>query len=65
MWFSKTFKSMDATFASLGEEMDEAMADVEKQTSGGVTITNNNGHVVIVGKIKSLRVNEQIVEVNK
>ena len=49
----KVFEEADKTFDEMDAEINEA---------AGVCITNNNGHVVITGSVKSLRVNDQVVE---
>ena len=53
------------TFQSVRSSIDEAeriVSEVHEQTAGGVTITNNNGHVVIVGPVKSLRLNNEVLK---
>lgn len=42
----------------------EAERMVQHACSAGICITNNNGHIVIVGTVKSLRVNEQVVKID-
>jgi len=53
------------TFASFRTSIDDAEKMVSEATeniAGGVTITNNNGHIVIVGPIKSLRINDEVIK---
>lgn len=54
--FSRTFRAMDQVFENLSVEMDELLS------ADGITITNNNGHIVITGPVKSLRVGDQVVD---
>ena len=57
----KMFEKMDDVFDKVGDVMEEATIDATSTTSyqsdGQVTITNNHGHIVIVGKVASLNVN--------
>lgn len=55
---SKLFHSLDKVFAEAESAMDEAFAGID----GNTAFTSNNGHVVITGEIKSLRVNDTVVD---
>ena len=57
------FRKMDEVFADFEDGIEEAFVVAEKMTAGGVCITNNNGHIVITGRVKSLRINDQVVEI--
>jgi hypothetical protein len=68
---NKFNESMDSLFEKVEEVMDSLDDDEDAgnsssyQSSGGTTITNNNGHIVIEGKVKSLKVNGVDVELEK
>lgn len=51
--FSKVFTAMRGVETAIDEEFANMKEDI--------TITNNNGYIVIVGKIKSVNVNGTIV----
>lgn len=63
------FKSMDTTFKNMGDLFNDiADAEVENTNSttasftvhsddSAINITNNNGHIIIEGSVKSLKVN--------
>jgi hypothetical protein len=56
----KVGKSLEKVFDKMGEtfeEMGNAFAEMEEDNEDDVTITNNRGHIVIVGKVVSLNVN--------
>jgi N-acetylneuraminic acid mutarotase len=68
------FEKVDSIFEDVEkvvDSVDEDDAEWQKgnsssyQSSGGTTITNNNGHIVIEGKVKSLKVNGVDVELEK
>jgi len=60
MWTNSIFGS----FRSMIDDAEKLHAQVEEQMSGGVAITNNNGHIVIVGEIKSLRCNDDLIDLS-
>lgn len=60
--FSKAMGSADEAMDAASEACDAAFKETESQFSGGVCITNNNGHVVITGPVKSLRINDSVIE---
>lgn len=57
----KAFDKISDAFDLLGDTFENITecSDVPSsfQSTGDVTITNNNGHIVIEGKVKSLKVN--------
>lgn len=56
---SKGFEKMSEAFEYIGDGMEDIFKDLgsSTQSNGDTTITNNHGHVVIEGKVKSLKVN--------
>lgn len=62
------FDGFKTTFRSARKMIDDAeriVSEVHEQTAGGVSITNNNGHVVIVGPVRSLRVNNKAFDLTE
>lgn len=59
-----SFKETFASFRSMLDDAEKTFSEVNEQCAAGVTITNNNGHVVIVGPVKSLRVNDTSISLN-
>lgn len=66
---SEAFEAMGEVFEDIGDTIGEVGDDLHQkfgtmvQNDGSVCITNNNGHVVIEGKVKSLKVNGVDLEV--
>ncbi len=67
----KFFEKIQATMEKFGDDIDEAMealndeldeSSFQSSSSGGITIINTNGDVVISGKIKTLTVNGKKVK---
>ena len=56
--FKETFSSLRKSLDGMEQDFSEAFTE----SSCGITITNNNGHIVIVGKIKTLNVNGVTVQ---
>ena len=56
--FKNTFEPLNVLHDTMDKDMDKVFSSI----SGDVTITNNNGHIVIVGKVKSLRINDKAIE---
>jgi hypothetical protein len=54
------FSDLDDNFTRLTKEMLDGL-----DARHGVHITNNDGHIVITGPIKSLRVGDTIIELPK
>ena len=60
----KLFEAMDKAFASANtafDVMDKAFIDMDQEFNHGVSITSNNGHVVVTGSVKSVRINDVMV----
>ena len=54
------WSDLDDNFTRLTKEMFDSL-----DARNGVHITNNDGHVVITGPIKSLRIGDTIIELPK
>lgn len=60
--FSRTFAGMRKTLAEADKAFEAMDAEMELAFADGLVFTNNNGHVVITGAVRSLRVNDQVIE---
>ena len=58
--WKKMWKGFDALMSSIPGVIDEAM---EGGITGGTTIVNKNGHVVLHGRFKSLRINGKLIKI--
>lgn len=57
---SKGFEKIAEAFEDIGDSIDDIFDGKEwssTQNSGDTTITNNNGHIVIEGTVKSVKIN--------
>ena len=55
---------LDDAFTKADEAFDvaeKAFADMDEEFHHGVSITSNNGHIVITGTVKSVRINDGVV----
>lgn len=50
------------SFRSMVNDAEKMTSEIEHQFAAGISITNNSGHIVIVGPVKSLRVNDAVID---